>query len=111
MSDSRIPVFFVPAAQDADEAESVWNGTKTFATATTGFSITDRRVFSARYRHNGFDRHATVGEPHYTNSEPVVAIFESPECFLVCTLSRGVARDMPILIGRPIDVVDFASNA
>jgi hypothetical protein len=103
--------FFVP---EVDDPEHVWQATRTFAMETTGWSVTERRVFALEYLHNGWRCRAEVGQresrtrdgvngrrtPEPTG-EPVFAILEAPEsrCYLVCTPNRGVLRGAPILVG------------
>jgi hypothetical protein len=38
--------------------------------------------------------------------EPVIVILESTP-FLICTPTRGVTRDLPVLAGRPYRLIDF----
>lgn len=110
MSEKNLVRFFVPAARSDEESLAVWNGTRRFVMDTLGWSVTDRRVYSVDYLHDGDEVSATVGELEPRVGEPVVAILETDQCWLVCTPTRGVVRGSPILIGLPIRVVDFANR-
>jgi hypothetical protein len=115
--------FFVPAAHDSDEAERVWQATKTFMEEQHGWNrVTDRRIFRLGYLHDGKHMEAEVGvvhpygglvtwdEPTGPTGEPVLVILESdPAPFLVCTANRGVLRGEPILVGggEPYQVIYF----
>jgi hypothetical protein len=91
--------FFIPHTEKPDEAEHVLNAVRTFAATTTGWTITDRRIFRIAFRHNGKDLVDEVGKPDPSNGEVVVAILES-NAFLVCTRNRGASLGMPLLVGH-----------
>lgn len=91
--------FFVPAVKDEADAEMVWEATKKFAEEMLGWKISERRIFSIAYQHEGKDYHVEVGKPDPRNSELVIAILESTT-YLVCTPNRGVVRGIPILVGQ-----------
>ncbi len=91
--------FFVPAVKDEAEAETVWEATKKFAEEMLGWKISERRIFSIAYRHEGKDYHVEVGKPDPRSHELVIAILESTT-YLVCTPNRGVVRGIPILVGQ-----------
>ncbi|MEA5449448.1 hypothetical protein VB780_12765 [Leptolyngbya sp. CCNP1308] len=92
--------FFVPTAQNPEEAEKVYRAVAEFVEAP----INERRVRKLQWRHNGMNMECEVGEklPAYfrTGDEVVVAIFDSSQCYKVCTYSRGVVRGDPILAGK-----------
>lgn len=91
--------FFIPAVKDEADAEMVWEATKKFAEEMLGWDISERRIFSIAYRHEGKDYHVEVGKPDPRSHELVVAILESTT-YLVCTPNRGVVRGIPILVGQ-----------
>ena len=72
------------------------------------WSITDRRIFSIDFVHDGKRYYAEVGKFTNFNGEMVMAILES-NAFMVVTMNRGFLRDMPILVGTTAaySVVDF----
>ena len=91
--------FFVPAVKDEADAEMVWEATKKFAEEMLGWEISERRIFSIAYQHQGKDYHVEVGKPDPRSNEPVIVILESTT-YLVCTPNRGVVRGIPILVGQ-----------
>lgn len=90
--------FFLPYATDEAQAESVYAGIKKFAAEQTGWPITDRRIRSIEYRHEGKEYTAEVGEVNNRNGETVIAILES-KTYLVCTPNRCVRRGEPMYVG------------
>lgn len=92
--------FFVPAAKDAEEAESVFEGIEKFNHAPRQ----TRRIAALAWQHNGKNYSCEVGgeAPTYygTGSEPVVAILDCSQLFKVCTTNRGVIRGEAILVGK-----------
>ena len=91
--------FFVPVTEDEKEAEAVWEATKRFAEDMLGWEISERRIFSIAYRHEGQDYYVEVGKPDPRVKEVVIAILES-KTYLVCTPNRGVVRSVPLLVGQ-----------
>src|SRR6266571_2400387 len=91
--------FFVPHAKGNEQEQRVYDAIKTFAGETLGWDVSDRKIFSIRYKHDGKDYYAEVGQTEKVEGEEVVAILES-NTYLVCTTNRGVARGMPILVGK-----------
>jgi len=94
--------FFIPAAEDEAQAESVYGSIREFLGTELGAAFDERRVFSLRYVHDGKEYSAEVGKTHALNGEPVVAILHEPErrLYHVCTTNRGVARGGSILVGE-----------
>ena len=91
--------FFVPATVDDVEAQVVWDATRRFAEDSLGWVVSERRIFSIGFQHEGKSYHAEVGKPDPHVGETVIAILES-NSYLVCTQNRGVVKGMPILVGR-----------
>lgn len=100
--------FFIPSAEDEVQAEEIYEAIKKFAKLTLGWDVTDRRIFSIRYRYHSSEFYDEVGKKSKINGEEVTAILES-NAFLICTPTRGELRDLPILVGKSsaISVVDF----
>ena len=100
--------FFIPYAKDKKQAEEVLQGIKKFAKETIGWDITDRRIFSLNYTHEGRKYHSEVGKTDDRVGEKVIAILES-NTYLVCTQNRGVVRGGPVLVGKmeATRVIDF----
>jgi len=86
--------FFIPAAKDEEESEGVYKSIKDFARQTLGWNVTERRIFSLTYQHEGERYYVEVGKPDPRVREIVVAILES-NAYLVCTYNRGVVRGEP----------------
>jgi hypothetical protein len=91
--------FFIPASKTDEESNEVFESIRKFAELTMGWKVTNRKIFKIKYRHNSKDYTAEVGKDDPISREPVIAILES-ETYLICTPSRGVIRDMPILVGK-----------
>lgn len=68
--------FFIPAAADDEQAESVYNSIKKFASETTGWKIEDKRIFNIAYYHDGNKYYAEVGKVEDLISDLVIAILE-----------------------------------
>ncbi len=105
--------FFLPFARDNTIAESAYGGIKKFAEENMGWKVSGRRIYSMNYTHHSKPWKATVGEDEPRTREKVVAILETDQCFLICTPTRGVLRDIPIMVGRTEAerVTDFESVA
>jgi hypothetical protein len=95
--------FFVPKFNDPAKALELWENIRTFSTTTMGREPKIRKVFRIEYDHKGREAFAEVGQLHLANTqlEIVVAILDCHDVYLVCTPSRGVLKDMPILVGYP----------
>jgi hypothetical protein len=94
--------FFIPAADDEAQAARVYDATRQFMLAQMTDQLSNRRIYRIQGVHNGKPFHAKVGEAFEPLvGEVVVAIFLDSlrDCYLVCTLNRGVARGMPYLVG------------
>lgn len=100
--------FFIPDINDEDKAEEMYDAIKKFVKTTLGWDVTERRIFKISYYHDGNYYDAEVGKILKVNSEEVIAILES-NAYLICTPTRGVIRDLPLLVGRgsAISVTDF----
>ncbi len=92
--------FFFPDQEDKKLVSDAYDSIKKLARRTTGWDVTDRRIYCIKYHHKGRDYEAKVGERETQQGEPVVAILESTVSFLVCTRNRGVLWGMPILVGK-----------
>ena len=45
--------FFIPQKEDEVQTNMVWQATKKFAEKTLNWKVSDRRIFSMAYKHNG----------------------------------------------------------
>lgn len=91
--------FFIPGADDDQQAENVYSSIKQAACEATGWSIKEKRIFNIEYYHNGKKYYAEVGKEDSLIGELVVAIIES-NTYLICTVNRGVLKGVPIMVGK-----------
>ena len=101
--------FFLPV-QDPKIAEESYQNIKKTIETQTGCPISDTRYYEIHYRDGGQDLSARVGGPDPLNGEIVFAIFKpknpsSP--FLLCTYSRGVMQNPPILASHDAQAIQF----
>ena len=96
--------------QDPKIAEESYQAIKKIIEKQTGSPISDTRYYEIRYRDSGQDLCVRVGGPDPLNGEIVFAIFKpknpsSP--FLVCSYSRGVMQNPPILASHDAQAIAF----
>lgn len=89
--------FFLPAAENSTEAESVLLSIAKFINAP----VPARRIYRMAFVHNGTKYKVEIGKPapEYfgEKSSPVVAILgKEPIC--ICLANRGVLAGSPILV-------------
>src|SRR5690242_12331328 len=91
--------FFIPAVTDETKAEEVYPAIQKHLADGVGADWSANRFQELRYRHEGKERTARVGDLHY--GETVVAILydRSRDLYHVCTPNRGVIRGGSILVG------------
>jgi hypothetical protein len=94
--------FFIPSTDDPVVAEDVYKAIVKFHSEKMKATISPKRIYRIDFAHEGRPYTATVGETFLRLREVVVAIlFDTrKKCFLICTPSRGVARDVPYLSGH-----------
>jgi hypothetical protein len=102
VADNPTPTFFVPHAEDRQEAERVREAARKFL-LDHGYHPTDRRIYSVSYSHDGKKYRDVVGQPSGLVGEDVLVIFDAGNVFLSCTANRGVLRGEPVLIGKHWD--------
>lgn len=92
--------FFVPAANDSEQAESVYSSFAKFI----GAPINDKRIWKLSWRHNGIINTCEIGNEIQGDArfkgEPVLAIFDCDYVLMICTPNRGGVRGDPILAGK-----------
>src|SRR5262245_2363519 len=97
--ESAVPAFFVPLTKDRDQAEQVWEATRS-ALEKQGFKTSTRRIFSIAHMHERRRYTHTVGLVDPMQGEEVMVLLEAPTLFLCCTATRGILRGGPILISK-----------
>lgn len=98
--------FFMPAISDSHEAETMYNAIKQL-NEKDNYEISEKRIYSISYNHNGIERTDTVGLECFDNGEIVIAIFETGEdLYYTITKSRGLHAPDP-LYSKPNKVVYF----
>ena len=104
--------FFIPHVNDVDKENGIYLAIKKFLESQLGFKITERSIYKLHYIHKGVEHRVEVGKPDPRTGEVVMAIMETLEStgiYYVCSPNRGVARDMPILVGSSevLEIEDF----
>lgn len=102
--------FFIPDLKDESKTEEVYAMVKKAASAAVGgWHVTDRRIFSLDYRHEGKDYYAEVGRVHGRAGEMVMMILEAGTVYLIVTPRRGILGALPIMVGKDEarKVIDF----
>ncbi|KPF48246.1 hypothetical protein IP87_17865 [beta proteobacterium AAP121] len=98
--------FFVPAADDAAHAETLYEAVTKF----NGLAPAGPRLHSLRFKHGGLAVHAEVGAPlpgaFGTEHQPVMAILADGERYRLCLPTRGGLWGQAILV--PKDQVEEA---
>lgn len=91
--------FFIPEICDLAEAEKIYAAIREINGKDT--TLSDRRIYSISFEHEGRRYIATVGQVFKRLSETVIAILLDARrsCYLVCSATRGVAGGSPYLSG------------
>lgn len=94
--------FFIPGAASDVERERVYEAVKMHLAQELGASLSNRRIRSLQYVHNGKNYSAVVGENDSGGLGVVTAILLDiiRSLYLVCTPYRGVISGSPILVGE-----------
>jgi hypothetical protein len=96
----RVVQFFIPHAEDSEQAERVYDAIAKF----NGAAVSNVRIASLSWRHNGMAMSCSIGEPlptyYRTGDEPVLAILDCGNVYKVCTPSRGGLRGDAVLAGK-----------
>ncbi|MGV8017875.1 MAG: hypothetical protein AB2L26_06780 [Ignavibacteria bacterium] len=105
--------FFIPGAKDENQQNEIYNAIIKFAEEQSGWKVTDRKIYSIKYKHDGNVYLDVVGKHEVKNGredgEIVFAILKSEVTYLVCTPHRCVLGGVPIYVGENdvISVEDF----
>ncbi len=102
--------FFVPAAEDDAQAERVYKSIAEFVKAP----INDERIWKLEWIHNSMSMQCEVGKPmpsyYETGDDPVLAIFDCGNFYIICTTNRGGVRGEPILAGKDYNSIPTYFN-
>ncbi len=93
--------FFYPFTRDIAEAQHVYMSLKRSLADEQSEALSERKIYSLRYTHNGKRYYAQVGRLHAANREVVLAILYDPlrDLYLICTPNRGANGKNPMLVG------------
>ncbi|TYT60861.1 hypothetical protein [Natrialba swarupiae] len=103
---ATMPEFFIPHAEDADEAEEVFEATAKFVEKQRGEVKREPRIYSVKYYDGDTDQtyEVSVGGNVPKVGEPAISIYESAsdsfDVYYICTLNRAVAQGVPVMIGK-----------
>lgn len=92
--------FFVPHAQDDEQALRVWDSVRAFL-LQQGSPTEERKVWKLSFRHNSKHYSEEVGKLAADLREEVLIILRAANrpLYYVCTANRGVVRGEPYLVG------------
>jgi len=93
--------FFVPSMGHGEQAEQAY---RELVRANKAITTIGERISGLDWRHNGMKMSCDVGSllPEYyqTGQEPVLAILDCGDLFVVCTQCRGGDRGFPVYVGK-----------
>jgi len=92
--------FFVPGKGYGEQSDLAYQG----LARTFDVTAIDPRISGLAWKHNGMKIIAEVGSPlpkyFLTGEEPVLAIFDRGDHFIICTDSRGESTRIPVYAGK-----------
>ena len=92
--------FFIPATEK-EQTEDFYNNTIVRYIESLGFHLLkENRIYSLLYVYNGNNLSDKVGQNCGINGEPIFAILETDEMFLICTTYRGIVGETPIQLEK-----------
>lgn len=93
--------FFVPKATTKEKEIEIYQAMKNAIEKNMGAKLSDRKIQSLQYRHDGVIRSAIVGEVDPIQNEIVLAIYfeQMRNVYHVCTPNRGLLAGPTILVG------------
>lgn len=99
--------FFIPTI-DSEKAEDFLENTIIRFIESQGYNVLrEKKIYSIIFQHKGETLVDMVGQISKSNNEPVFAILETKEFYLVCTTNRGVLRGEPMLTGKNDSTVAY----
>jgi len=92
--------FFIPATKK-EQSEDFYNNTIVRYIESLGFKLLKaNRIYMLSYMFNGNNLSDKVGQNCGINGEPIFAILETDEMFLICTTYRGIAGETPLQLEK-----------
>lgn len=98
--------FFIPNAEDADEAEEVYEATAKFVEQQRASVVREPRISRIKYYDGDKDQtyDVSIGDAVPRVGEPAIAIYESADdrfdAYYICTPHRAVIEGTPVMVGR-----------
>jgi hypothetical protein len=90
--------FFIPAAENAEQAESIYEAICKFNSLT----VSEQRIEKISWNEDGQAIECIVGSPlpasYGVGHEPVMAILSTGTGYLLCSASRGGLWGKPVVI-------------
>ncbi|APA00453.1 hypothetical protein [Flavobacterium commune] len=94
--------FFIPTI-DSDKAENFLENSIIRFVESQGFKILrGKKIYSIIFQHNGKTLIDMVGQISESNNEPIFAILETEDLYLVCTTRRGVTGESQCSQGKKV---------
>jgi hypothetical protein len=90
--------FFVPTANDPIEARRMYDRLRERIRAA-GSDLTEKGIYKIRWRREDRTVNLAVGDSFREyGSDPIMAIFQEPSSYLVCTMRHGAMDGEPLRI-------------
>jgi len=105
--------FFVPSTNDVSHGEAVYQRLREKLAGSSG-PLRERRICSMRFEEHGRALTLAVGDSfHRLGGQPVLAIVEGDNCYLICTAHHGVDSGEPYRVPQEnvLKVEDFTAIA
>jgi hypothetical protein len=104
--------FNIPGLKEGEDPNKHREIIKEALQKATGWTLTNRKIFSLIYSHEGKEYSVAVGNKHPRSNEPVMLIYEFVESgggYLICTPNRGFRTPNPMIVGNNdvVSVKDF----
>ncbi len=92
--------FLIPTIE-SDKAESFLENTIIKYIESQGYKVLrNKKIYSIIFKHNGKNLIDMVGQISESNKEPIFAILETDDLYLVCTTHRGIVGGEPMITGK-----------
>lgn len=100
--------FFIPATEK-EQTEDFYNNTIVRYIESLGFQLLKaNRIYRLSYMYNGNNLSDSVGQNCGLNGEPIFAILETDEIFLICTTNRGIIGETPLQLEKEfVDDIEY----